>query len=55
MGVYYSAGKKGEAEAILKKAIEADPNSPLARLSLASFYSLEKRTREAEEQIRPAM
>lgn len=46
-----ATGKLAEAEAAFKKAVDADPKSPQARLALAYFYWSSNRTGEAEQMI----
>jgi len=53
--VRMNMGNQVEAEAAFKRAVAVDPNSVIARLSLANFYWAAGRTAEAERSFREAV
>jgi tetratricopeptide (TPR) repeat protein len=50
-----SEGRLGEAEALLRAAVEADPRVPLVHTSLGNVYRAMGKPREAEESYRAAL
>jgi tetratricopeptide (TPR) repeat protein len=52
--VYFNAGQPLAAEAVFKKAIEANPKSLLAHVNLGRFYYSQRRASDAEAEMRAA-